>query len=437
MSVELSHCLAAVVDERKLGVNVSAEKLLDVQTYDAAETEASDKLCNRINQAFYPEMFASLGYPMRVKCADQLWRYIDVMHETRTHYNMVHLLKGLTAHEFELFKRVTEIVDCHAKDHYGQRGNPTAALLRAMHVLRLIKIVTGDERPTVLEVGPGCGYLAMLLVMEGYPYVGTDVAQAFYLYQSHMLSRVARNLRELVVEDEDILSLRQPEPGTAVHIPWWKWVTMTPEKVGLAAGIMTSNHCLCEMHPSSMAYLSVIGRHILSNHPGGGKFVFDSWGYNLLHGEGIVLSKFMDHGFRLVHNETAASAMMLADRVNGWNVYGVNSTIAVPVEKKRIVAMLNEHPQLKRLLLAVFNRLPSLKRQALRTLALPPAPVAQIEDFKSMNPLSQRIVQGRAAVIEEATNHEPELFAFLKSYFGGTPPQPLDEAFFDLIGTTC
>lgn len=418
-------------------MTMAEKKFLEPETYDAAEIAASDRLCNRINQAFYPEMFTSLGYPMRVKRSDQLWRYIDSMHETRTSYNMDHLLKGLTSDEFELFKKVTRIVDTHAKEHYPQRAHPTAALLRAIHVLRLIKIVTGKERPTVLEVGPGCGYLGMLLVMEGYPYISTDVAQGFYLYQNRMLALVSQDMRELVIEDSDIANVQQPNPGTAVHIPWWKWVTMTPEKVNLAAGILTSNHCLCEMHPSSMAYLAVVGRRILSNHAGGGKFVFDSWGYNLLHGEGTVLGKFMDNGFRLVHNEIAVSAMMLADYVNGWDVYGVNSTLSVPVEKQRLIETLDRLPRLKRAMRVVFNRLPGLKRQALRTLALPPEPVAQIAEFKGANPVSRQLVQGREEVIAQAKHHAPELISFLNSYFDGTPPQALDEAFFDLIGTKC
>lgn len=416
---------------------IANKKLLEVEAYDAAEAAASDKLCNRINQAFYPEMFASLGYPMRVKSGDQLWRYIDSMHETRTNYNMVHLLKGLTAREFELFKRVVRIVDEHAKGHYPHRAHPTAALLRAIHVLRLIKIVTGEERPTVLEVGPGCGYLGMLLIMEGYPYVSTDVAQAFYLYQSHMLAYVAQDLQELAIEEGDILALRQPKPGTAIHIPWWKWVTLKPTEIALSAGILTSNHCLCEMHPSSMAYLAIAARKILANYHGAAKFVFDSWGYNLLHGEGTVLGKFMDQGFRLVHNETAVSAMMLEDDVKDWDVYGVNSTLTVPVEKKRLIETLDRLPRLKRKLLAVFNRLPSLKQQALKALALPPTSVAQIEVFRGMNPLSAMLMEGRDAIIKEASYHEPELLAFLNSYFEGSPPQALDEAFFDLIGTRC
>lgn len=431
---------------------------LSVELYDAAEAAAADRFPIRINQAFFPEMFATVGYPARVTRADQLWRYIDVMHETRTAYNMDYLLHGLTAREFELFKEVTRIVDSHASKSFGRRAHATAALLRAIHVLRLIKVVTGDERPAVLEVGPGCGYLGMLLLMEGYPYIGTDVAQAFYLYQNQMLSYVAKDLKEMVVEDGDVLSLDTPKPGTAIHIPWWKWVSLTPEQTRLSAEIMTCNHCLCEMHPNSMAYLAAISSHILANHPGGGKFVFDSWGYDLLHGESTVLAKFSEYGFRLCHNETAVSAMALTNSVKGWSVFGSTPAVnilSVPVipsvERSAIVAAVNRVPAVKNILVSIINAVPGLKGVVSRLLspmpnttvagqatAASPTPIGtKVPDFKAQNPLSRRLTDDRAAVAATAQIKLPEIEDFLKEHFNGSIPQHPDEAFYAVIRLTC
>lgn len=434
-------------------------KLLDVESYNAAETAAADRFPIRINQAFFTEMFASVGYPARVERVDQLWRYIDVMHETRTAYNIDHLLHGLTDREFELFKDVTKIVDDHATEQYGRRAHATSALLRALHVLRLIKVVTGDERPAVLEVGPGCGYLGVLLVMEGYPYIGTDVAQAFYLYQSHMLSHVAKDFKELATDDGGILSLETPKAGTVVHIPWWKWVTLTPERIGLSAGIMTCNHCLCEMHPSSVGYLGAVSRRILANHPGGGKFIFDSWGYDLLHGEYTILAKFFDHGFRLCHNETAVSAMALAEYIKGWPVYGSTPSITImniPVvpsaQSSKIVRAIIERPALKKFVSAIINCIPGLRQKLIRSIypqgATPISGVvsasasaipanSKIPDFKAANPLSRQLTEGRQAAAKQATIQLPAIEAYLRSHFDGKVPPHPDEVFFDITKTVC
>jgi hypothetical protein len=429
---------APLVRRKILGLK--GAKLLDVSTYDTAEAAAADRFSNRIVQAFYPEMFQTLGYPMRVKRDGQLWRYIDVMHETRTRHNIDYLLQGMTEEEFELYKRVVKIVDEHARKNFDMRAHPTAALLRAIHVLRLIKIVTGDGRPTVLEVGPGSGYLAMLLVMEGYPYIGTEVVQAFYFYQNHMLSQVATHLRELVAEDGDILTVEQPKPGTAIHIPWWKWITLSPEKINLSAGIMTSNHVMCEMHPSSMAYMAVVGRQMLSRHPGGGRFVFENWGYDLLHSPKVVADKFAEHGLIVCHDEYAMSAMVLSEEIDRWlgRPQAASRLEGSPAAKlggdatgwravrRRVGTSLDTVPPLKRLAVVAYAQLLKLRMQG---------PAAVVKGPHGAHPLSKQLTEGRAAVIARATIREPDIQAFLVSYFGDAVPQLPDEAFFALIGT--
>ena len=290
----------------------------------------------------------------------------------------------------------------------------------------------------MLEVGPGCGYLAMLLVMEGYPYIGTDIAQSFYLYQSHMLSHVASNLVEMVVEDGDILSLETPKPGTAVHIPWWKWVTLRPEQIKLSAGIMTSNHCLCEMHANSFAYLARVSNQILGCHPNGGTFVFDSWGYDLLHSEQTVLAKFVEHGFRLCHNDVGVSAMVLEKYAQGWPVYGGGAAPVAAPEKKTVLDTMNQMPWMKKPLVAAIKRFPRV-RQALISLLLPAQPSApvstQVPQYKSDNPISRKLISGLDSAFAAAKIGTPDLMKFLKEHFGGTIPEHPDEAFFRIIGT--
>ncbi len=297
-----------------------SEKLLSVEAYNSAEKSASENFSIRINQAFFPDMFSTVGYPSRVDNINQLWRYIDVMHEGRTEYNLNVLLKGLTPHEFSLFKTITKLVYAYSQSNYNKKLVSTSALLRAIHVMRSIKAVTKDARPSVLEIGPGCGYLGMLLLLEGYPYISVDVAQAFYLYQSHMFSIVSPNLRELAVDDGSISDITNPKPGEAIHIPWWKWITLDLDKVLLKPSIITCNHCLCEMHQGSLAYLAAFSNKVLENSENGA-IVFDEWGYDLLRSERSILNKFEQFNFGLCHNEDGVSALVHKSISHKWNVY--------------------------------------------------------------------------------------------------------------------
>jgi|GEM_PF-2288712 len=428
--------------------------MLEASRYDQAEQDALLIFGNRVIQAFYPEIFASLGYPMRVSNNSELWRYLDVMHETRTQFNVENLLRGLTEHEFELFKKLTKLVDEHATKQFSRRAHASAAILRAIHVLRLIKIATGDDRPAVIEVGPGCGYLAALLVLEGYPYIGTEIAQAFYLQQSHMLSLVADNFIELADHDGDITTLETPSPGTAIHIPWWKWVTMKPSEIKLSAGIMTSNHVLCEMHPSSMAYMAALTSKILANHPGGGHFVFENWGYDVLHGEKAVMDKFADYGFVLCHNEYTVSAMALAQNTKGWAVYNTPRMLAAPkpgmpgeppqqTTRTRIARHLNKYPTLKRFLVKIIVFAAALLNKA-RSFRLGSSGGSHISivnaenripEFRSDNPLSKSLSKGLGDVQSKTVYQVEDVYSFLDKYFDGDVPAHEDETFFELIGT--
>ena len=62
---------------------MSENARLAPQTYDREEDKGRALLSNRVIEAFQPQVFNAAGYPVHVASEDELWRYIDVMHETR------------------------------------------------------------------------------------------------------------------------------------------------------------------------------------------------------------------------------------------------------------------------------------------------------------------------------------------------------------------
>lgn len=435
-SIRLQGSLAGIVvtenplfvgnDARPLGGGFS---LLDAKTYDAMEAAGARGWSNAVLQAFQPDVFGTVGYPMRVNGSEDLWRYIDVMHEARRHHNMNVVLSGLTSSEFDLFKIVTRIVDDYAQRQFGLRAHATAALLRALHILRMVKIVTGNERPTVLEVGPGCGYLGALLVLEGYPYIATEVTQAFYLYQNHMLAQVASELHEFAVESGNIVNINQPRPGTAIHVPWWKWVTPNLDEATLSVGILTANHMLCEMHPNAMAYLAAAGRQLLSNCPDGGALIFEGCGSDISHHQSDVLRMLTAHGFALRHNEeefvTALEVLpMPKGKATGSAALNLKGRIRLGLER---------YPTIERRVLGVVSRMPRLKYGLGK--ALEGGWSSRVRHYRGDNPLSRRLREGRAAIAREIVVYEPELDKFLNDHFGGAVPSSGDEVFYRIIRT--
>ena len=97
----------------------------------------------------------------------------------------------------------------------------------------------------ILEIGPGSGYLGMLLANDGHQYFAMDAAQAFYLYQKKIWSDIYG--ADYFDYSE---SSSRPDTTKATHIPWWQFANLSipiPD-----VDFVTINHALAEMHPQAV-----------------------------------------------------------------------------------------------------------------------------------------------------------------------------------------
>jgi hypothetical protein len=242
---------------------------LNIAEYDEAEAAAVDRLPNLVIQAFQPEIFALHRYAGRVAHEGQLWRFADAMQEGRKEYNWGLLGGGLTEDEFDKFQHITACVDHLAGEMFSRKMQVTTTLLRAIYQARLVERFDPE---TVLEIGPGSGYLGLLLMMSERQYVAVDSCQAFYLWQSLLWKIMAQ----------------KPQ----AHLTWWDWADYEIKDVDL----ITANHVLCEMHPNAVAFLGYRAQRVPN-------LVFDGWGWNVANPESGVAGKLSEFGFTLLVNE--------------------------------------------------------------------------------------------------------------------------------------
>ena len=97
----------------------------------------------------------------------------------------------------------------------------------------------------ILEIGPGSGYLGLLLANDGHQYFAMDAAQAFYLYQKKLWSDIYG--ADYFDYSE---SSSRPETAKVTHIPWWQFANLSipiPD-----VDVVTINHALAEMHPQAV-----------------------------------------------------------------------------------------------------------------------------------------------------------------------------------------
>jgi hypothetical protein len=194
---------------------------LQPATYNALEAAGRRNLPNRIIEAFYPETFNATGYPVQVRDDGELWRYVDVMHETRLEQTVDEVLNGLTSEELSLFERAVRFMIGFTQEHFGRPLRCENALLRAMNIYRYIRALTPRM---VMELGPGSGYLGLLVLLDGIGYLACENTQAFYLLQNHLWSAAAKDrFLDLADDDRSLRDVLSNAPnGAVVHVPWWK-----------------------------------------------------------------------------------------------------------------------------------------------------------------------------------------------------------------------
>lgn len=245
-----------------MGISTSTLKFLGVDEYNTAEIKGMKSLPVRSIACCKPKAFIEYSFPTRVHALNELPRYVDSMHGGRFQYYYKTFM-GLTADELVLFKTINKILIKLSRKMYGASVVSKSSLLRSIHDLRHIKAMF-PEGGTILEIGPGDGFLSALLVMNGYSYIGTDITQPFYILQNHLLNIVTGGkLIELATIDMSFSDINKIEPGQAVHIPWWKYVVANP-KCNTQVDCVIANEVLEEMHQDSLVYNLLFWKQMLS-----------------------------------------------------------------------------------------------------------------------------------------------------------------------------
>ena len=216
-----------------------------VDKYNQAEQAGRATVSNRAIEAFSLEVFNTLGYPCRIENESELWRYHDVMQEGRFKKNL-RLIGSFSEQEFDLVIKTAKQILSFSERELTIRNSGKHALTRSLYQYQLLMKNRPHDGPLrILEIGPGSGYLGLLLANDGHQYFAMDAAQALYLYQKKLWSDIYR--ADYFDYSE---STSRPDNAKVTHIPWWRFANLSipiPD-----VDIVTINHALCEMHPTAV-----------------------------------------------------------------------------------------------------------------------------------------------------------------------------------------
>ncbi|MEI8024697.1 MAG: hypothetical protein WCH63_10980, partial [Actinomycetota bacterium] len=266
-----------------------------VEKYNQAERAGRATVSNRAIESFSLELWNTLGYPFKVDSESELWRYHDAMQDGRFDENLL-LIGKYTDHEFDLITKTAKQILGFSERHLPIRNTGKNALTRSLYQYQLLmKYRPHDGQLRILEIGPGSGYLGLLLANDEHQYFAMDAAQAFYLYQKKLWS-------DIYGADYFDYSESSSRLDTAkvTHIPWWQFANLSipiPD-----VDVVTINHALTEMHPQAVK--TIFARLYSAWGDNDKKLVLaESWGYDYFKRKEAMLADIRSENFA-VHRIT-------------------------------------------------------------------------------------------------------------------------------------
>ena len=254
--------------------------MLDLQTYRANELLAKSMIPHwRIAQTHNLDHFERAGFPVRIGSFRELGPIVDTMQEKRF-ARYVSELGGLSDAEYDTTLAACRDAVLFQMTFLPHRCPvlPISTLLSALALYKKLRGVHETFR-SVLEIGPGCGYLSFLLKhhlpLKNYSQI--EACESFYILQNLVnLYCFGHRCDERALPHEntpgiDVFSQEGPvtELSSKVrlkgfspcsfHYPWWRIGELVSQD--RCFDLVTSNANLLEFNPAALDdYLTLLQR---------------------------------------------------------------------------------------------------------------------------------------------------------------------------------
>lgn len=252
--------------------------MLDPQMYKTNEKLAKTLIPSwRVSQAHNLDHFEKAGFPVRISSFSELCQILDTMQEKRFD-KYIQELGGLSIDEFdEIIKACMRFVKFQQIYFpYLKPILPISTLL-SVYVLKKKIFCANKETKSILEIGPGCGYISFFLdrIPSLLDYSQIEACESFYILQNlvnihcfgSQFNELAMQKRNLMLVDFFMNERADSEFSPKLHLgeinykanhyPWW-WIgeLLSNSK---RYELVTSNANLLEFNANALDdYLSLI-----------------------------------------------------------------------------------------------------------------------------------------------------------------------------------
>jgi hypothetical protein len=199
-----------------------------------------------VRKAFSPFVHRQEGDPTLIVSARELGFFADTMHESSLPDSLIKL-QELSYDELKILESILSSIYSNS-EYFFTRCISINSILRHLLQYRYFK----DNLPkvsSVMEIGPGSGYLSLLIakLSPETSVIAMDVTQSLYIYQSWLWLQFD-SLVETVGKDPSFVP--KLVAGKILHLPWWRFLEISNRQFEIDCLVI--NHTICELHPYAL-----------------------------------------------------------------------------------------------------------------------------------------------------------------------------------------
>jgi len=250
--------------------------MIEIQDYRLNERLARAAIPSWwIAETHHTDIFTRIGFPVRIESIHEVGQLIDTMQENR-YARFLTEIGGLSEDDVQLLVRalVDSVLFQRARLPRRKPLVPISTMSSALALYKKIAAV----KPTIgsiLEVGPGCGYLSFFLASNPrlVDYSQVEACESFYVLQSMINAYLfGHRFYDFAIgpppQDQALHVRKDVEPPMLIdeaelprrccfHFPWWTLKTLLDRKYD----VVTSNANLSEFsQPALRDYLTIFSR---------------------------------------------------------------------------------------------------------------------------------------------------------------------------------
>ena len=262
----------------------------------------------KINKYFQPVLFKKLkSFNLKTTKFSELIKFVDMHHPNRYKLNIHNGgIKKYSPKEVKLKKKIEKIV----LNYFKKKININDSFSRAIISYRFIK-KKFNKKFNIFEIGPGSGYLGILLKNDKYNYSSFEITKHHFIYQRFIHEKIFKKKATLNILSEQF---KNNKLRNNFHIPWWQVKNILYFLNKFKPKIIVLNHCVNEMHHKALDYLCY-NFSLLNQKP---IIYIEGFGSEKINSTENSLNIFYKHGFKIFYHQPVKK-------------YNITRTLSIPI----------------------------------------------------------------------------------------------------------